>query len=168
MSTSEYLSFIPQLLYGAAVIELFGQWRRFFDKQYRYWPYVLVSLIFTELAIWNIYLFLSEIRGLSDVSYYKYWLFIIRPICFMLMVHALTPDSDIKDTAGYFKKRLPIVFGLFTIYIALHFDYALSDPLSDRIIRVASVLLALVIAITKRINLIYVFGAIWIVSLFFR
>jgi len=54
MDSTEYLAFVPLLLYGIALADLFdllGQWRRFFDKEYLYWPYFLTTVMVTELAI---------------------------------------------------------------------------------------------------------------------
>jgi hypothetical protein len=98
MSSGEILAFIPSLLYGIALAELFSQWRRFFQKQYRYWPYVITTVIFTEIAIWNVYLFLVQIQDSTLITYHEYWLFLIQPIVFLMLVHAFTPETELKDT----------------------------------------------------------------------
>lgn len=168
MSSGEILAFIPLLLYGIALAELFGQWRRFFEKQYRYWPYVFVTLVFTEIAIWNVYLFLVQIQNSTLITYHEYWLFLIQPIIFLLLVHAFTPDAELKDTETYFKKRIPLVFGLSAIYFALHLtpDFSLSNHAMW--IRIIGIIICLIIAVTRNIKAIYAFGILWLLTLFFR
>lgn len=168
MSSSELFSFIPLLLYGIALAELFSQWRRFFDKQYRYWPYVLTTIIFIEMAIWNVYLFFIISEDIASVSYFEYWLFLLQPIIFLILVHALTPDPEIKDTELYFKKRMPLVFGLMAIYIASHMIPGLDTNANISIARLIAIALCLGIAISRKVFLVYVFGLLWAYSLFIR
>ena len=168
MSAAELLSFIPLLLYGVALADLFGQWRRFFDKDYLYWPYVLTTVIFTEIAIWNIYLFLVDVQYAELMNYFDYWAFLCQPILFLLIVHAFTPESETKDTAAYFKKRMTIIFVLFAIYIALHFLPGTGSTEQMNIARILGIVICLIIAFTRYIPLIYAFTIIWIFSLFFR
>ena len=168
MNPSEYLAFIPLLFYGISLADLLGQWRRFFEKDYLYWPYFLTTLIFTETAIYNVFMYLEIAGDLKDISYYHYWIFLVQPILFLLIVHALTPEQDDKDTEGYFKKRIPIVFGLMAIYIAWHLlpEFSTSEHLLyPRLIGSA---LCVAIAVSRSIPLIYVMGAVWLLSLFMR
>ena len=168
MSAAELLSFIPLLLYGVALADLFGQWRRFFDKEYLYWPYVLTTVIFTEIAIWNIYLFLLDVQDIELLSYYDYWTVLLQPILFVLIVHAFTPESEVKDTESYFRKRMTMVFTLFAIYIALHFLPGMTGDPAMNYPRFFGVAICLIIAFTRYIPLVYIFTAIWVISLFFR
>ena len=69
MEASEYLAFIPLLIYGIALADLLGQWRRFFDRDYFYLPYFLTTLIFTENAIWSVYGYLEV------TSHLWHWIF---------------------------------------------------------------------------------------------
>ena len=168
MNTAEFLSFIPMLLYGIALAELFSQWRRFFEKKYLYWPYVVSTVVFTELAIWNIYLFLSFSNDISTANYFQYWLFLLQPILFLLMVHALTPEAEIKNTEGYFKKRMPVVFGLMALYIASHLIPGL-DKVDNMVIpRLVIIALGISIALSKKVFLVYLLGILWFISLFLR
>lgn len=168
MSSGEILAFIPSFLYGIALAELFSQWRRFFQKQYRYWPYIIAAVIFTEMAIWNVYLFLVQIQDSTLITYHEYWLFLIQPIIFLLLVHAFTPEAELNDTETYFKKRIPIVFGLTALYFALHLtpDFGLSNQAMW--IRIIGIIICLIIAVTRNIKAIYAFGILWLLSLYFR
>ena len=169
MNVADYLSFIPLLLYGIALAELFGQWRRFFDKEYLYWPYLVTTVVFIEIAIWNVYIFLFIAKDIAAVNYLQYWIFLLQPILFLLLVHALTPDPEVKNTEDYFKKRMPVVFGLMGIYIASHMIPGLDSMLEIiNIPRLIAVVLCVSIAISRKVYLVYLMGVLWLVSLFLR
>ena len=168
MSADEFLSFIPLLLYGIALADLFSQWRRFFEKQYLYLPYVITTIVFTEIAIWNVFIFMEFLEVIPSVSYYEYWLFLLQPIIFLLMVHAFTPEVDNIDTETYFKRRMGLVFLLMAVYIGTHMLPSLTTRSDFVNVRVVTVVVCLAIAISRKIWLIYLMGALWVVSLFFR
>ena len=168
MNSAELLSFIPLLLYGIALADLFSQWRRFFDKNLIYWPYVISTIVFTEIAIWNIYLFIEKLQHMSFEGYYDYWIILVQPIIFVLAIHSFTPDPDNKDTEAYFKKRLPVVFTLFAIYIGLHLLPGALDSKEMILTRVIAMILCFSIALTRFLPLVYILGVIWLVSLFYR
>lgn len=168
MSSGEILAFIPSFLYGIALAELFSQWRRFFQKQYRYWPYIITTIIFTEIAIWNVYLFLVQIQDSRLITYHEYWLFLIQPIIFLLLVHAFTPEIKLKDTETYFKKRIPLVFGLSAFYFAFHMTPSFSGSMKEILLRVIAIIICVIIALTRNIKVIYAFGILWFLTLYFR
>ena len=168
MNSAELISFIPLLLYGIALADLFSQWRRFFDKNLIYWPYVISTIVFTEIAIWNIYLFIGQLQSLNFESYYDYWIILVQPIIFVLAIHAFTPDPENKDTEAYFRKRLTVVFSLFAIYIGLHMIPGASVGKEIIFTRVFAIFLCLSIALTRFTPLVYILGVLWLVSLFFR
>lgn len=168
MSSGEILSFIPSFLYGIALAELFSQWRRFFEKQYRYWPYIITTIVFTEIAIWNVYLFLLQIQDSALMAYHEYWLFLIQPIIFLMLVHAFTPEVELKDTEAYFKKRIPLVFGLTALYFALHLIPAFGVSTEAMWLRIIGIIICLIIALTRNIKAIYVFAILWLLTLYFR
>ena len=145
-----------------------GQWKRFFDKEYLYWPYFLTTLIFTETAIYNIFIYLEIASDLSDISYYQYWPFLIQPMIFLLTVYALTPEKEDKDTAGYFIKRMPAIYGLMAAYIACHFLPGFGVTESLDISRIIGIGLCIFLATSRTVSLVYVITVVWIISLFFR
>lgn len=168
MDINEYFSFIPLLLYGVALADLFSQWRRFFEKEYVYLPYVLSTVVFTESAIWNIYLFIIDLQGTKFTNYYHYWSFLIQPILFVLIIHAFTPETKNKDTEAYFKNRMRVVFVLFAIYIALHLLPGGTSNQEMLWPRVIGIVFCLVIAFSRYVPLVYAFAIVWFISLFFR
>jgi len=168
MEAPEYLAFIPLLFYGIALADLLGQWRRFFDRDYFYLPYFLTTLIFTEVAIWNVFIYLEVIGKLEGIRYFHYWLYLLQPMLFLVIVSALTPEPENKDTDLYFQKRMPIVFGLMALYIASHLFASYGSTTPVTVVRVVSVLLCVVTAVIRKPWLVYVLTAIWVVSLFAR
>ena len=111
MDPAEYLAFVPLLFYGIALADLLGQWRRFFDRSYFYFPYFFTTIMFTESAIWNVYQYLDIVAILDGVRYAQYWLYLIQPIIFLITVSALTPESNILDTKGHFQEKIPLIYG---------------------------------------------------------
>ncbi len=159
MDPAEYLTFVPLLFYGIALTDLLGQWRRFFDRNYFYLPYFLTTLVFTEVAVWDVYTYLEVVSNLEGVSYRQYWSYLIKPILFLLTVSALTPESDQQDTEGYFKQRLSLVYGLMAVFIASH---------SITYRRIIAIILCLAIAVSKKLWLIYVVAVVWLLELWGR
>ena len=171
MDPAEYLAFVPLLFYGIALADLLGQWRRFFDKDYFYFPYFLTTIIFTEAAVWNVYRYLEVVSHLEGVRYAQYWLYLVQPILFLLTVSALTPESEREDTERYFKQRFSLVYALAAIFVLSHFlsGFGSIIPLTNlRYTRIILIVLSVLIALTRRIGLIYVLAGVWFVSLLLR
>ena len=165
MDTSEYLAFVPLLLYGIALADLLGQWRRFFEKKYLYWPYFLTTVMFTELAIRNVFLYIAVVRELDGIRYFHYWMELTQPMIFLMAVSALTPDSADRDTKDYFEKRITIVFALLAVFIASHFLPAYGVTVTMNYARVAAVVICVSIAVTRKVWLVYVLGGLWFLGL---
>jgi uncharacterized membrane protein len=168
MEASEYLAFIPLLIYGIALADLLGQWRRFFDKDYFYLPYFLTTLIFTENAIWSVYGYLEVTSHLEGISYFRYWSHLLQPMLFLVIVSALTPEPEKKDTKTYFIKRMPVVFGLMAVYVGSHFVANYGTMSSINVVRLFAVILCIVMAFSRRASLVYLVTVLWIFSLFAR
>ncbi len=165
MDTSEYLAFVPLLLYGMGLTALLGQWRRFFEKKYLYWPYFLTTVMLTELAIRNVFLYLEIVRKLDGIRYFHYWLELTQPMLFLMAVSALTPDSAESSTKDYFNKRITIVFALFAVFISTHFLPEYGVTVTMDYARVAAVVICVSIAVTRRAWLVYVLGGLWFLGL---
>jgi hypothetical protein len=168
MDPAEYLAFVPLLFYGMALADLLGQWRRFFDRNYFYFPYFLTTIIFTEAAVWNVYLYLEIVNYLEGIRYAQYWLYLIQPILLLLTVSALTPDSEKQDTKSYFKERFSLVYTLAAIFVFSHFLSGFGSIRPLTYTRIVLFVLSVAIAITKKIGLIYLTGVVWFLSLLLR
>ena len=168
MQPSEYLAFIPLLIYGLALADLLGQWRRFFERDYFYLPYFLITLIFTEIAIWNVFIYLGVTQQLAGIGYFQYWLYLSQPMLFLITVAALTPETENKETEAYFKQRIPIVFGLMALYIGSHLFTNVGSTPALNAVRVVTVVLLVIIAVSRRVWLVYVAAILWAISLLAR
>lgn len=168
MQPSEYLAFIPLLIYGLALADLLGQWRRFFERDYFYLPYFITTLIFTEVAIWNVFIYLVVTEMLAGIGYFQYWLYLSQPMLFLITVAALTPEPENKETEVYFKQRMPIVFGLMALYIGSHLFTSVGSTPALNVVRVITVLLLVSIAASRKVWLVYVASILWVISLFAR
>jgi hypothetical protein len=165
MDPGEYLAFIPLLIYGIALAELLVQWRRFFDKDQFYLPYFLTTIVFTEAAIWNVYNYLEVVAGLEGVLYHQYWGYLIQPMIFLLIVSALTPEPDSKDTEAYFKARMPVVFGLMAVFIFVHLFAGFGTTVELTVARGIAIALCIAIAVTRNVWLVYVMVVVWLLGL---
>ena len=164
----QYLVFIPLLLYGITLSDLLNQSRRFYKKENIYWPFILTVLVFTEVAIWNVYIYLDFANELIGISYRNYWMYLVQPITFLLVVHALIPDKDEMVTEASFRKRMPLVFGFMALYIGIHLVPRVAGVESLNIQRLIAVLVCVVLAISRKPSLVYGLLVFWIVSFFFR
>ena len=122
----------------------------------------------TEIAVYNVYGFLQKIDDLNSVSYFGYWLYLGPPLIFLLAVSALISDNNDTGLKKHFDKRIPIVFGLLTVYILFHMipAYAFNDSLFYMRLVVAT--LAFLTAVTKDIRFFYAITVLWVVGLFIR
>ncbi len=165
MDPAEYLAFVPLLFYGIALADLLGQWRRFFDREYFYLPYFLTTVVFTELAIWNVYGYLAVVDRLENATYRQYWAYLLQPMLFLLTVSALTPESEDRDTREYFANRLSLIYGLMAAFIASHFLSSHQPDSPVTIPRLIGTALCLAVAVTRRLELIYVLLVVWLVGI---
>ncbi len=69
-----YLYFLPLLLYGIALAELFSQWKRFFNPGQIFLPYLLMTIILTETALYNVFIYAKLIDQLIGLNYFNYLL----------------------------------------------------------------------------------------------
>ena len=68
MDATEYLAFLPLLIYGIALADLFSQWKRLFNPRLLFIPYLLLTIILTETALYNVFVYaklLDELTGLA-------------------------------------------------------------------------------------------------------
>ncbi len=167
MEASEYLAFIPLLIFGIGLADLLSEWKRLFDPEQWYLPYSLFTILFTELAVYNIFIYINLVEQLPGQSYLTYLSFLLQPFLFLLTVNAFTPDKN-SDTKEYFISRLPAICFLFAMFIASHFLYTSSESIYIIISRVLAIIILLSIGFTRKIWLIYVISLVWLISFLFR
>ena len=167
MVASEYLAFLPLLLYGIALADLFSQWKRFFNPKKIFLPYVLLTIILTETALYNVFIYAELIDELAGLSYFSYLLYLIPPFLFMLTANIFTPDKD-SETEEYFMRQMPVFLSLLALFVASHFFYDFDEKISSLAGRIIAILFILLTAITRKVWLFYILVAIWLLLLFLK
>lgn len=167
MDSSEYLAFIPLLIYGIALADLFGEWKRFFDKTQWFLPYLLLTIIFTEIAVYNVFIYLELVKQMVGLSYINYLLTLLPPFLFMMLVNAFTPEKG-DVTKDYFLRNMPIFMGLLAAFIASHFLFNFEENPLTIIGRVASIVFIVITGFSRKIWMVYLMSVFWFVLLLAR
>ena len=167
MDSSEYLAFVPLLIYGIALADLFGEWKRLFDKTQWFLPYILLTVVFTEVAVYNVFIYLKLVNQMADLNYINYLVTLLPPFLFMLLVNSFTPDKcDI--TKDYFLKNMPIFMGLLAAFIASHFLFNFEENPLTIVGRVASIVFIIITGLSRKIWMVYLASFFWLVLLLTR
>jgi hypothetical protein len=167
MDITEYLAFLPMLIYGIALADLFGQWKRILRPKKFFLPYIILTIILTETALYNVFVFAGLLEELAGQSYYSYLKYLIPPFLFMISINSFTPD-DGSDTEEYFMKNMPLFFTLFALFAASHFLYDFNEKITILVIRIIGILIIFLTGLFRKkwmINLVYV---LWILMLIAR
>jgi len=167
MIPSEYLAFIPLLIYGIALADLLSQWKRLFNPKDLFIPYLLMTIILTETALYNVFVYAEVINKLGGQTYLNYLAYLLPPFLFMLTTNIFTPDSG-SDTEEYFKKHMPVFMTLLALFIASHFLFDFNENPSTIVGRIVAGLLVFAAGIFRKKWLIYVIAGIWAITLFFK
>ena len=162
MKASEVLAFLPLLIYGIAIAELFSQWKRFINFKRLYLPYALLTIILTEIALYNVYLFSQLVSEINSMNYKSYLLYIVPPFIFMISVNIFTPEKE-DDTEVYFKENMPIFFTLTALFVASHFFFKFDEPDMMYLVRIVLIIWLLLTGIFRKTWMVYVFVALWFV-----
>ena len=160
MEASEVLAFLPLLIYGIAIAELFSQWKRFIDFKSLYLPYTLLTILLTEIALYNVYLFSQLVGEINTMNYKRYLLYIVPPFIFMISVYIFTPEKE-DDTEVYFKQNMPIFFTLIALFVASHFFFKYEEIYIMYVARIIIIIWLLLTGFLRKIWMVYVFVAIW-------
>ena len=163
MDPAEYLAIIPLLIYGIGITELLGQWKRFFNKEAQYPLYIIFTIILTEVAIYNVVIYIDVVNILPQLNYFKYLSYLIPPILFLIVVNIFTPDEG-SNTEEYFKTNIRLIFIMITIFASSHFLYDFDEE-GRGYLRIVMVLLLLAISIFKKTWMMYLVAVLWLISL---
>ena len=160
MEASEVLAFLPLLIYGIAIAQLFSQWKRFINFKSIYLPYAILTILLTEIALYNVYLFSQLVGEIDSMNYKSYLLYIVPPFIFMIAVNIFTPEKE-DDTEVYFKENMPIFFTLTALFVASHFFFKFEEGDVMYLARIGLIIWLLLTGILRKIWMVYVFVAIW-------
>lgn len=170
MDPIEYLLFIPLLMYGIVLTHLFGEWKRFFDLENWHAPYIITVVVFTEIAVWNIYTFLDVISRESSHTYLSYLGLLGAPFLFMLSVNALLAEEGADGLVDReeFRSRVRLSYFFMGCFVLFHFHpvFASDDGLSGP--RIVAAIVLFLVAWLKKERLVYLLGVVWLVSLVLR
>ena len=167
MDSSEYLAFVPLLIYGIALADLFGEWKRLFDKTQWFLPYILLTVVFTEVAVYNVFIYLKLVNQMADLNYINYLVTLLPPFLFMLLVNSFTPDKG-DITKDYFLKNMPIFMCLLAAFIASHFLFNFEENPLTIVGRVASIVFIIITGLSRKIWMVYLASFFWLVLLLTR
>lgn len=162
MDANEYLAFLPLLIYGLALSDLLSQWKRFFDFESFYLPYMLFTIFLTELAIYNVYVYLELVSEFSKILYYQYLLGLIPPFLFMLTVNIFTPEKE-DDTKKYFLLNKSKLFFLLALFMGSHFLYNFNETTYVLVGRIIGLSFLIILGFIKKEWTIYLVILIWLI-----
>jgi hypothetical protein len=170
MDLIEFLLFIPLLIYGIAVTDLLSRWRRLFDIEHWYAPYIITVIAFTETAVWNIYNFLELFTRRESTDYPQYLVVLAGPLLLLLAVNSLVQEDDGNNMVSReeFLARVRKTYLLMGFFVVLHLLPRFRAPDAMFLLGAAGALTLFVTAIFRREWLVYVVGGLWAVGLVHR
>jgi len=167
MDTTQYLAFIPLLIYGLGLTTLMSDWKRHFDLKQIYLPYTMLSIVITEVAVYNVFIYIQLIEEFKEQGYLSYLSYLVSPFLFYLSAHVFTPDPGI-NTQEYFVKRMPLFYSLFALLIGSHFIYELKESQYATVMRLIFIVLTVGVGLSKKPMLSYLVVFVWAISLIIR
>jgi len=167
MDATEYLAFLPLLIYGIALADLFGEWKRLFEPKNLFIPYILLTIMLTELAVYNVFAYAELVDNMRNIEYYDYLIKLIPPFLFMLSINAFTPDKG-DDTKTYFIEQMPNFFTLLAAFMATHFFYDFAENTLTIVSRIIGIVAVLIAGFSRKIWMTYILVAIWLIFIYFR
>lgn len=167
MDASEYLAFIPLLLYGLGLADLLSEWKRLFVTKNWYLPYAILTIILTETALYNVFIYIHLVEQMPGQSYFTYLSYLFPPFLFLMATNAFTPDKE-SDTKEYFIKQMPVFFSLLALFVASHFLYGFNEPSLMVIGRIVIIILIIILGYMRKIWVVYALAIIWILLFFVK
>ncbi|MBK3517646.1 hypothetical protein [Carboxylicivirga marina] len=167
MEATEYLAFLPLLIYGIALADLFGEWKRLLEPKGVFIPYLLFTVLLTETAVYNVFAYAELVGDLQNLHYYDYLVKLLPPFLFMLTVNVFTPEQG-DNTKTYFMKQMPNFFSMLSAFMATHFFYDFGEDQLTVILRAFGVVLVLGAGFSRKIWMSYLVVAFWFISIYFR
>ncbi len=167
MDVTQYLAFVPLLIYGMSITTLMVDWKRIIDFNQMFIPYSLLSLVLSETAIYNLFVYIRIIAKFKEFEYLSYLLYQIPPTIFYIMVNVFTPDTGFT-TRTYFMNRMRLFYILFALMLASHFLFDHQETQYAHFIRIFLIAYVILIAIFRKIWMTYILVGLWILSFISR
>lgn len=167
MDAFKILTFLPLLFYGIALSDLLKEWKRLLDIKNIFLPYAMFTVILTETALYNVFIYKDIVHQFNGLGYMRYLTYLIPPFLFMLTVNIFTPDKD-EETKGHFIKQMPRFFALFGLFVACHFLYDFGESATVSVFRIVVVAMIIIVGFLRKVWPVYVFGVLWLFSLLLK
>ncbi len=167
MDPVEYLAIIPLLIYGIGLSDLLSQWKRFFNKDDRYPIYIIYTFILTEVAIYNVVIYIDVLNAFAHQTYFQYLGSLVPPILFMIVVHVFTPDEGSR-TREYVKENASLIFTLMALFVASHYFYPFEGYGWEFYLRIFYVLSLVAVAYFRKEWMMYTLAVAWFAGLLLR
>jgi hypothetical protein len=168
MDKIEYLYFIPLLLYGIALNDLFVQFKLFLQPKFRYAPYLITVVIFIEMTVFNVYEYYEFAKGFNADNYFEYMFYLIPPILSMMLVSSTVINESVEDVAEAYEKTIRYTFILLAVLMAFRLLSSFSSGSDLELPRAVVLVLSLFYAITKRKFFFYLMFAVWAIGVVIR
>jgi hypothetical protein len=143
------------------------EWKRILDPAEIFLPYTLLTIVLTETAFYNVFIYQRLIDQFAGQSYLHYLSLLISPMLFFLVVHVFTPESG-DNTKDYFIKRMPMFYSLLALLIASNFILELEDSKIINISRIVFIIVMVLCGLTRKIWLTHVLVFMWLLSFLVR
>jgi hypothetical protein len=167
MDATQYLAFLPLLIYGLGLTALMSDWKRHFGLKEIYLPYTMLSIVITEVAVYNVFIYIQLIEKFQYQSYLSYLSYLVSPFLFFMSAQVFTPDPG-TVTKEYFVKRMPLFYSLFALLIGSHFIYELVESKYAAFMRLVFIALVIGVGFSRKPRLTYLVVFLWVISLFLR
>jgi hypothetical protein len=126
-----------------------------------------MTIILTEVALYNVFTYAKLIHQLEGLSYYRYLTFLIPPFLFMLTTNIFTPEKG-SDTKIYFQKQRPIFFTLLALFTSCHFLYDFGENTATVVGRLVAIAILITAGFIRKIWILYRVFILWFILLLFR
>jgi hypothetical protein len=172
MDQIEYLYFIPLLIYGIALSDIFSEYKRLLHANSHYWPYIILIFILSETAVYNVYTLYNLHKNLETNNYLQYWIFLGPPIIFMLAVNSIVLKDDATNKEKlekHFKDRVSNTYLLMALYISSHLIPLMSAGTTiDNLVRIFFILVILLNVFSKKDWTFYFLVGLYFMSLILK
>ncbi len=167
MDAAEYLAFLPLLIYGIALADLFGEWKRLLEPKGVFITYILFTVVLTETAVYNVFAYAELVENLRGLQYHDYLIKLVPPFLFMLTVNAFTPEKG-DDTKVYFISQMRSFLIMLAAFMGTHFFYDFGEGNITIISRIIGIVLVLAVAVFRKVWMSYLIIASWLITIYFR
>lgn len=129
-------------------------------------PEIITIVVFTEIAVWNVYGFLDVFTREPRQDYVQYLVALTPPFLLLLAVNALDRDGeDGESKSESFRKRMRLAYFFMGGFILLHLLPWFRVDTGEYGVRGAAIALLFAAGWLRRDALVYAIGVVWLISL---